>query len=90
MGADIFCIIVQNIHNPSIAMCYAANFAWQLAHGGTGYACLILNRTIREALVCHVVGVLRFFGYKKNDTIVVTITVSQSQSASKIMPSLVL
>ncbi|TKR81460.1 hypothetical protein L596_015324 [Steinernema carpocapsae] len=33
MGADIFCIIVQNIEKPSIALCYAANLAWQFAHG---------------------------------------------------------
>uniref|UniRef100_A0A1I7ZSZ1 G_PROTEIN_RECEP_F2_4 domain-containing protein n=1 Tax=Steinernema glaseri TaxID=37863 RepID=A0A1I7ZSZ1_9BILA len=32
MGADIFCIIVQNIDEPSTSMCYIANFAWQLAH----------------------------------------------------------
>ncbi|TKR62537.1 hypothetical protein L596_026476 [Steinernema carpocapsae] len=33
IGGDIFRIIVQNVQNSSIAMCYAANFAWKLAHG---------------------------------------------------------
>ncbi|TKR62764.1 hypothetical protein L596_026682 [Steinernema carpocapsae] len=80
MGADIFCIIVQNIQNPSIAMCYGANFAWQLAHGGTGYACLIMNRTIRDALVNHGKGILKFFQIKRTETRVVTVTTSQPHS----------
>ncbi|KAK0402442.1 hypothetical protein QR680_016336 [Steinernema hermaphroditum] len=78
MGADIFCIIVQNIENPSIAMCYIANFAWQLAHGGTGYACIIMNKTIREATYKRLCKILRICGLQKHH---VTTVVTMNQTS---------
>ncbi|KAK0401626.1 hypothetical protein QR680_015882 [Steinernema hermaphroditum] len=74
MGADIFCIIVQNIEEPSVAMCYGANFAWQIAHGGTEYAVLIMNRSIREATLRYIYRLLGICGIKMSTSTVATIS----------------
>ncbi|KAK0421126.1 hypothetical protein QR680_015072 [Steinernema hermaphroditum] len=81
MGADIFCIIVQNIQNPSVAMCYAANLAWQLAHGGTGYAYLSMNKTIREAAIQRAREFFNLFKCSKTKVVQVQTIASRSLNA---------
>ncbi|KAK0416342.1 hypothetical protein QR680_012428 [Steinernema hermaphroditum] len=77
MGADIFCIVVQNIERPSIALCHMANMSWQLAHGGTGYVCLFMNRSIRNSARNLFKRHCPFFKWKKPKPPSIVITPTQ-------------